>query len=81
MATAVVGVDMASAIGPPAKRTLARFAVGMSRELCFFLFRSPMHGFCGVVEVNQGRAEAGQSRAEQRPAPGLSSRLLRRMSR
>lgn len=60
----------------PGKRTLAKFAVEMSRELCFS-FSSPMHGFCGVAEINE--AEQRQSRAEA--CTGLSSRLLRRMSR
>lgn len=63
----------------PGKRRQAKFAVGMSREPCFS-FSSPMHGFCGVAEINE--AELRQSRAERAEAcTGLSLRLLRRMSR
>lgn len=65
---AVVGVDMAAAIGAPATRTLARLAVEMSREPCFCLFRGPMHGFCGVAEIND---ELRQRAEQQRPAPGF----------
>lgn len=47
----------------------------VARAVLLSLFRGPMHGFCGVAEIND---ELRQRAAEA--CTGLSSRLLRRMS-